>query len=178
MSDKLPNVFFVVAINGKEIGKIEFKLYDDITPKTSANFRSLCIGKKPDGTCLPKGFGYKGTLFHRVIPEFMIQGGDFERGDGTGGISIYGDKFPDENFEKKHDKSGLLSCANAGPNSNGSQFFITTATSCPWLDGKHTVFGEVANESSMKVVKEIESKGNKEGKMPKDKIVIIDCGAI
>ncbi|WWD04074.1 hypothetical protein V865_002139 [Kwoniella europaea PYCC6329] len=177
MSDKLPNVFFVVAINGKELGKIEFKLYDDITPKTSANFRSLCTGKKPDGTPLPKGFGYKGTTFHRIIPEFMVQGGDFERGDGTGGQSIYGDKFPDENFEKKHDKIGLLSSANAGPNTNGSQFFITTVAACPWLDGKHTVFGEVANDQSLKLIKEIESKGSKDGK-PKEKVVIVNCGAV
>ncbi|WWC73415.1 uncharacterized protein I206_107382 [Kwoniella pini CBS 10737] len=167
MSDKLPNVFFTIAINGKELGKIEFKLYDDITPKTSSNFRSLCVGKKPDNTNLPKGFGFKNTLFHRIIPEFMIQGGDFERGDGTGGQSIFGDKFPDENFEKKHDS----------PNSNGSQFFITTIKSCPWLDGKHTVFGEVANESSLKIVKEIESKGTREGK-PKEKVIIVNCGAV
>ncbi|WWD20043.1 hypothetical protein CI109_104516 [Kwoniella shandongensis] len=172
----LPNVFFTIAINGKEIGKLEFKLFDDVTPKTAANFRSLSTGKKPDGTALPLGFGYRGTKFHRVIPGFMVQGGDFERHDGTGGQSIYGDKFPDENFDKRHDRPFLLSSANAGPNTNGSQFFITTAERCDWLDGKHTVFGELV--SGKEVVKEIESKGNKEGKPPKEKIVITECGAV
>ncbi|KAK8849421.1 hypothetical protein IAR55_004753 [Kwoniella newhampshirensis] len=176
MPEQLPNVFFVITINGKEIGKMEFKLYDDVTPKTAANFRALSTGQKPDGTPLPKGFGYEGTKFHRVIPGFMCQGGDFERGDGTGGVSIYGDKFPDENFDKKHDKAGLLSCANAGPNTNGSQFFITTAEKCDWLDGKHTVFGELVSGQS--VLKEIESKGNKDGRPPKDKIIISSCGAV
>ncbi|WVQ96404.1 hypothetical protein IAU59_003509 [Kwoniella sp. CBS 9459] len=177
MTDK-SNVYFVVAVNGKELGKIEFKLYDEETPKTAANFRALCTGKKPDGTDLPKGFGYKGTPFHRVIQGFMCQGGDFERADGTGGQSIYGSKFADENFKIKHTKSGLLSSANAGPDTNGSQFFITTASACPWLDGKHVVFGEVASEASFKVVKEIEARGNKDGKPPKDKIVVIQCGTV
>ncbi|WVQ79520.1 hypothetical protein IAT38_001619 [Cryptococcus sp. DSM 104549] len=171
-----PNVFFAVAVNGKPLGRIEFQLYDTPTPKTAANFRALCTSKKPDGTPLPTGFGYKGTSFHRVIPGFMCQGGDFERGDGTGGQSIYGEKFPDENFEKKHDKAGLLSCANAGPNTNGSQFFITTAETCEWLDGKHTVFGEV--DKGMSIVKEIEARGSKDGKPPKDKITIAACGAV
>ncbi|WVO13688.1 hypothetical protein L204_101309 [Cryptococcus depauperatus] len=172
----LPNVFIKVSVNGKDIGRVEFKLYDDVTPKTAANFRGLCTGKKPDDTSLPSNFSYKSSTFHRVIPGFMIQGGDIERHDGTGGVSIYGSKFPDENFEKKHDKAGLLSCANAGSNTNGSQFFITTADKCEWLDGKHTVFGEVVE--GMSVVKEIEAKGNKEGKPPRDKIIISDCGAV
>ncbi|WVR08311.1 hypothetical protein IAU60_005364 [Kwoniella sp. DSM 27419] len=171
----LPNVFLEIGMGDKKLGKVEFKLYDDVTPKTAANFRALCTGKKPDGTPLPKGFGYKGTYFHRVIPGFMVQGGDFERGDGTGGQSIYGDKFPDENFTKKHDRVGLLSTANAGPNTNGSQFFITVADKCEWLDNKHTVFGEVISGES--VIKTIESKGSKDGK-PKEKAVVISCGAV
>ncbi|GFZ42339.1 peptidylprolyl isomerase [Saitozyma sp. JCM 24511] len=172
-----PNCFFEIEIGGKPAGRVEFKLYDDVVPKTAANFRGLCSGKKPTGEPLPKGFGYQATAFHRVIPGFMVQGGDFERNDGTGGQSIYGSKFDDENFEKKHDKAGLLSCANAGPNSNGSQFFITTVDKCEWLDGKHTVFGEVV--SGMDTIKLLEKTGNKDGKVPADKKgVIKSCGTV
>lgn len=162
------NCFFDISIDGVDSGRIIFKLYDDKVPKTAANFRALCTGEK--------GFGYKGSPFHRIIPQFMCQGGDFTNQNGTGGKSIYGDKFKDENFFVKHTKKGLLSMANAGPNTNGSQFFITTVP-CSWLDGKHTVFGEVADEESYKVVAAMEKLGSESGK-PKQKVVISNCGVV
>jgi cyclophilin family peptidyl-prolyl cis-trans isomerase len=168
---KNPKVFFKISANGASIGEIVFELRADVVPKTADNFRQLCIGtsgKAPTGQAL----WYKGSAFHRVIPQFMIQGGDFTRGNGTGGWSIYGGKFQDENFKLKHDTPGLLSMANAGPNTNGSQFFITTVK-CPWLDGKHTVFGKVIE--GIDVVKKIESLGSNSG-TPQAKIVIEDCG--
>lgn len=142
-------------------GRIEFKLYDDVVPKTTRNFRELAQRSMnaPDGEK-----GYAGSSFHRVIPDFMLQGGDFTRGNGTGGVSIYGEKFPDENFKLKHSKPGLLSMANAGPNTNGSQFFITTVVTS-WLDGRHVVFGEVVGPESMRVVKSIEAAGSSSGKI-------------
>jgi len=161
-------VFFDITINDEPAGRIVFNLFDDIVPKTADNFRQLATGQN--------GYGYKGSSFHRVIPEFMLQGGDFTRGDGTGGKSIYGEKFADENFQLKHTKPGLLSMANAGPNSNGSQFFITTIVTS-WLDGKHVVFGEVADEDSMVLVKRIESLGSQSGRT-KAKVTIADSGIL
>ncbi|KAL8856532.1 MAG: hypothetical protein Q9178_006847 [Gyalolechia marmorata] len=147
-----PQVFFDVTVNDGPPAKIVFDLYYDVVPKTAENFRALCTGEK--------GFGYRGSGFHRVIPGFMLQGGDFTAGNGTGGKSIYGNKFNDENFVRKHDRPYLLSMANAGPNTNGSQFFITTVPT-PHLNGKHTVFGEVV--SGQEYVKAIEDVGSSSG---------------
>ncbi|CDR46151.1 CYFA0S22e00606g1_1 [Cyberlindnera fabianii] len=162
----MSKVYFEVTSDGAPLGKIVFQLYDDVVPKTAENFRALCTGEK--------GFGYAGSPFHRVIPQFMLQGGDFTRGNGTGGKSIYGEKFPDENFVKRHERPGLLSMANAGPNTNGSQFFITTVA-CPWLDGKHVVFGEVIE--GLDVVKKIESLGSGSG-ATKTKLIVEKSGQL
>ncbi|EDW00902.1 peptidyl-prolyl cis-trans isomerase E [Drosophila grimshawi] len=161
-----PQVFFDIRIGGNDAGRIVMLLRADVVPKTAENFRQLCTHEQ--------GYGYKGCTFHRIIPEFMCQGGDFTNNNGTGGKSIYGKKFNDENFNLKHNSFGTLSMANSGPNTNGSQFFICT-TKTDWLDNKHVVFGHVI--SGADVVRKMERCGNKAG-TPSQKIIVYACGEL
>ncbi|PWW72419.1 peptidyl-prolyl cis-trans isomerase [Tuber magnatum] len=169
-----PRVYLDISVAGKRAERVAFELYNDIVPKTAENFRALCTGEKGIGKS-GKPLHYKGSTFHRVIKRFMIQGGDFTAGNGSGGESIYGTKFEDENFEKKHDRPFLLSMANAGPGTNGSQFFITTVPT-PHLDGKHVVFGEVLSGKS--TIRKIEDLKIDNTDKPGKPVVIEDCGEL
>lgn len=168
-----PQVFFDITLDGSPAGRIVFELFAHVVPKTAENFRCLCTGEKGKGAS-GKRLTFLGSGFHRIIPGFMCQGGDFTRGDGTGGESIYGGKFRDENFKMKHSGKGCLSMANAGPNTNGSQFFICTGQT-PHLDGKHVVFGKVIQ--GYEVVEKMERVGSNSGKTSK-KVAISDCGEV
>ncbi|KAH0791586.1 Peptidyl-prolyl cis-trans isomerase CYP19-4 [Histomonas meleagridis] len=167
-------VYFDIEIGGEKAGRIEIGLFGDVVPKTTENFRHLCLCDKGVGKKTGKPLCYKGTPFHRIIPKFMNQGGDFSHKNGMGGESIYGGSFEDENFKLKHEGPGYISMANAGPNTNGSQFFITTVKT-PWLDGHHVVFGKVIK--GMDVVKAIEAVGTGSG-TPTKTVIIADCGEI
>ena len=168
---KNPRAFFDIAIANKPVGRLTFEVFKNDVPKTSDNFLAFCKGYKMNESA---NISYKDTIFHRIIPDFMCQGGDIMNGNGTGSVSIYGRKFEDENFKIKHDKPGLLSMANSGPNTNGSQFFLTTVET-PWLDGHHVVFGEL--KEGLDVLKTMENEGSGSG-TTKNKVSIHDCGVL
>lgn len=159
-----------INIGETPAGRLKMELFSDIVPKTAENFRQLCTGEYRVNS---RPQGYKNATFHRVVPNFMCQGGDFLKADGTGSFSIYGDKFPDENFQEKHTGPGLLSMANSGPNTNGCQFFITTAK-CEFLDGKHVVFGKVID--GMLTLRKIENVQTGQNNRPKLVVKITECG--
>ena len=166
MASNNPRVYMDVSIGGEVARRMEFELYMDKTPLTATNFRRLCEGYGR--------LGYKNSKIHRIIPGFMCHGGDFTRGDGTGGESIYGRRFADESFALSHDVAGVLSMANSGRNSNNSQFFITMAPA-PWLDGRHVVFGRLRH--GFDVLKSMDSIGTPNGK-PKKEVRIVNCGSL
>jgi len=169
-SSTRPIVFMDINIGETPAGRLKMELFSDIVPKTAENFRQLCTGEFRVNS---RPQGYKGATFHRVVPNFMCQGGDFLKGDGTGSFSIYGDKFPDENFQEKHTGPGLLSMANSGPNTNGCQFFVTTAK-CDFLDGKHVVFGKVID--GILTLRKIENVATGPNNRPKLVVKITECG--
>ena len=170
--DSNPVVFFDVTIGGASAGRVTFELFADVAPKTCENFRQMCTGEFRSREGAPRG--YKGCAFHRVIKDFMIQGGDFVNGDGTGCASIYGSKFDDEAFVGRHTGAGLLSSANSGPDTNGCQFFVTCAKT-EWLDDKHVVFGRVLGDG-MLVIRKVENVATGSGNKPKLPCVIAECG--
>jgi peptidyl-prolyl isomerase H (cyclophilin H) len=167
-----PVVFFEISIGNENIGRIYMELFADVTPITAENFRQFCTGEKLRGS-IP--IGYKNSIFHRIIKGFMVQGGDFIKGDGTGSYSIYGERFDDENFKLKHDQAGLLSMANSGKNTNGCQFFIL-CDKAGHLDGQHVVFGKVIDPQSMSVVKQVEYIQTNMDDEPLTKVTITECG--
>ncbi|GAB2282320.1 hypothetical protein Dimus_016868 [Dionaea muscipula] len=170
---KNPNVFLDISVDA-HIGRIVIELFADVVPKTAENFRALCTGEKGIGVTSKKPLHYKGSVFHRIIKGFMAQGGDFSKGNGTGGESIYGGKFADENFKLDHSGPGILSMANSGPNTNGSQFFITFKRQ-PHLDGKHVVFGKVVQ--GMDILRQLEQVGTSTGQ-PHGVVKVVDCGEL
>ena len=167
-------VFFDISIAGVSSGRISLELFTDICPRTTENFRQFCTGEFTKNS---QPVGFKNCQFHRVIKGFMLQGGDFVNGDGSGRISIYGDHFDDENFILKHTGAGLLSMANSAPNTNGCQFFLTCAQ-CDWLDGKHVVFGKCLDEESLLVLRKIENVPSGTANKPKLPVVITESGEL
>ncbi|EIM84105.1 Der f Mal f 6 allergen [Stereum hirsutum FP-91666 SS1] len=165
-----PDVYLDITVDGHPLGRIVLHLFDSVAPATARNFRELCTGEH--------GFGYKDSAIHRINPQFMIQGGDITNGDGTGGRSIYGSSFPDESFEVRHDRPGLLSMGSRGPGTNSSQFFITTSPA-PWCDDKHVVFGQVVDAESMETVKRIQSYSSDHiWRRPSRDVRIVRCGVM